>query len=58
MGPLTLTEAGSKEAIIQHVEKDGIVKFGSAQSEERVVASKRIAEILALISASKEYQRG
>jgi uncharacterized protein (DUF1800 family) len=58
MGPLTLTEAGSKEAIIQHVEKDGPVKFGSTQSEERVVASKRIAEILALISASKEYQRG
>jgi hypothetical protein len=58
MGPLTLTEEGAKEAIIQHVEKNGPVKFGSSESEARQVANKRISEILALISASKEYQRG
>ena len=58
MGPLTLTEEGSKEAIIQHVEKEGAVTFGASDSETREAANKRIAEILALISASKEYQRG
>jgi len=58
MGPLALTEEGSKEAIIQHVEKGGPVNYGDVGSESRDVASKRVAEILALISASKEYQRG
>ena len=58
MGPLVLTENGSKEAIIDHVEKRGSIEFGDQNSKKQDVANKRIAEILALIAASKEYQRG
>ena len=58
MGPLTLTENGSREAIIEHVEKSGLIEFGDQGSKAREDASKRVSEILALIAASKEYQRG
>ena len=58
MGPLALTEKGSREAIIGHAEKHGNIEFGERDSKKRDDATKRIAEILALIAASKEYQRG
>ncbi len=58
MGPLVLTEKGSREAIIGHAEKHGNIEFGDPDSKKRDNATKRIAEILALIAASKEYQRG
>ena len=58
MGPLTLTENGSREAITEHVEKSGLIEFGDQGSKAREDATKRVSEILALIAASKEYQRG
>ena len=58
MGPLVFTENATKQAIIDHISKDGTIEFGEKFSETRGLAEKRIAEILALIASSKEYQRG
>ena len=58
MGPLVFTEEASSQAIIEHVSKHGNIEFGDKASEKRNLAEKRIAEILALIASSKEYQRG
>ena len=58
MGPLVFTEDATKQAIIDHISKDGTIEFGEKSSETRGLAEKRIAEILALIASSKEYQRG
>ena len=58
MGPLVFTEDISRQAIIDHISKGGNIEFGDKSSEKRNVAEKRIAEILALIASSKEYQRG
>ena len=58
MGPLVFTENATKQAIIDHISKDGTIEFGEKSSETRGLAEKRIAEILALIASSKEYQRG
>ena len=57
MGPLTFTEEKSKAAIVDHVSKNGAVNFGAPSSGERLIAEKRVAEILGLIASSKEYQR-
>ena len=58
MGPLVFTEDNSRQAIIDHISKGGNIEFGNKSSAKRDVAEKRIAEILALIASSKEYQRG
>ena len=58
MGPLVFTEDNSRQAIIDHISKGGNIEFGNKLSAKRDVAEKRIAEILALIASSKEYQRG
>ena len=58
MGPLVFTEDNSRQAIIDHISKVGNIEFGNKSSAKRDVAEKRIAEILALIASSKEYQRG
>ena len=57
MGPLELTEEATKYAIIDHVSRNGLIKFGAKSSKTRSQAEERIAEILALVAASKEYQR-
>ena len=57
MGPLELTEEATKSAIIDHVSRNGLIKFGDKSSKTRSQAEERIAEILALVAASKEYQR-
>jgi hypothetical protein len=57
MGPLELTEEATKSAIIDHVSRNGLIKFGDKSSRTRSQAEERIAEILALVAASKEYQR-
>ena len=57
MGPLELTEDSARNAIVDHVSKKGPIKFGDCTGEMMADAEERVAEILALIAASKEYQR-
>ena len=57
MGPLLFTEETAKQAIVDHVAKQGVNKFGDQNSDVREKAENRISEILALIASSKEYQR-
>ena len=57
MGPLLFTEKTAKQAIVDHVEKQGAITFGDESSGIRKKAENRISEILALIASSKEYQR-
>ena len=50
-------ETSTQSAIVTHSSKKGTISFGKPSTSIRVEAEKRIAEILGLIAASKEYQR-
>jgi uncharacterized protein (DUF1800 family) len=53
MGPLRVS-AATRSALVEHVARDGELRF--ATEGERRVAAERIAEVLQLIAASREYQ--
>ena len=50
-------ELSTRNAINEHSEKKGQIKFGTPETSDRKEAEIRVSEILGLIAASKEYQR-
>jgi uncharacterized protein (DUF1800 family) len=55
MGPVQILEETPRVALIDHVANQGDLSLGGHQQGD--VAEKRVAELLALIASTKDYQR-
>ena len=55
MGPMTMCEEATRTALIQHVTKTGDLSLRCHESGQ--IADERVAELLGLIAATKEYHR-
>ena len=55
MGPITMSEESTRTALIQHVAKKGDVSLRERESGK--AEDERVAELLGLIAATKEYHR-
>jgi hypothetical protein len=53
MGPLRAA-ASTREALLKHARQDGDLRF--AAEAERQASAERMAELLQLVAASREYQ--
>ena len=55
MGPITMSEESTRSALIQHVAKKGDLSLRERESGK--AEDDRVAELLGLIAATKEYHR-
>ena len=55
MGPITMTEEATRDALVTHVARRGDVSLGGHEQGDE--AERRVGELLGLIASTKEYQR-
>ena len=55
MGPITMTEEATRDALVTHVARRGDVSLGGREQGDE--AERRVGELLGLIASTKEYQR-